>query len=345
MSTASQQPDNDARVIAVVGSSARFASLLLAHLQSTMPQYHLVAIDAHPLRHPVKQVSAYRLEPNRSGGVVLTIEDIPEVMQFKAWDLVVDNRLFTMADVPDVLHLESVDTLVHMGSHYDGPDRDLFLGEVQHWIQACRLAEVKQFVYLSDIRVYGVNPGASIPVTENSAPAPLSSHRLLLDAEPSFADDSIGSPSGSGLRTAVLRSAITVGPAGSSPVADELLWPMLSSSRDRRSQFQLMHQYDLAQAIQHAITNRIHGVYNVASKGVVGARTVMDLLGDANTFKRVRRSRTPRRTSLKTGKTPLIATITKYKQATKSDFRYTSEQAARAYCHSYILDPSSGNGN
>ena len=72
-----------------------------------MPQCQLVAIDYHPLRQPVKRVSAYRMEANRSG-VTLTIDDIPEVMQTRAWDMVLENRRLTMADVPDVFNLESL---------------------------------------------------------------------------------------------------------------------------------------------------------------------------------------------------------------------------------------------
>ncbi len=332
------------KVVAVVGSSSTFGALLLAHLESEWPDCHFVTIDTQPLRWPVKRVSAYRMD-RRDGGEILHIDDIPEVMQARAWDMILDTRRPTMADISDVLDLEDVDSLVHVGSHYDGADQEQFLNNASYWTRMCRVAGVRQIVYLSDIRVYGINRGNSIPLTERSSPNPEQRHRLLLEAEPDpdqFEEPTVAAEE---MSIAVLRAAMTVGPSGSSPVADELLFPSVSASkRKRKIPFQFLHQQDLVRATQLAILRRLNGVYNVASNGIVGPGDVIELC------------RTPGSSGLPNSRRmrgisggglaghPLIVTSTKFRQATGAQFKYTSKQAIRAYCHSYLQGMGSHNG-
>lgn len=342
MTTASQTPTEFPRVIAVVGASSTFGALMLRHLETALPHCRLVAIDAYPLRRPVKQVSAYRMEPNRAAGAILTIDDIPEMMQQRAWDMVVDNRRPTMADVPDVFHLESVDSVIHVGSHYDRANPREFLEGTQHWAQASRLAGcVQQFVYVSDVRVYGAGADNPVPLTERSQTEPAPAHQFILDAESDLQNNYMQSTTDAGMRVAVLRSAMSVGPTGSSPAADELLWSTLASGRNGNVPLQLVHQHDLTRAVQIALTRRLDDVYNVAGSGVLGARTMRDLCKSAMAkHPRYRaRRRSPSR-SRHLARRPLIVSDTKLKQAVGFKAKYSSEQAARAYCHSYLLEPS-----
>ena len=342
MTTASQAQNEFPRVIAVIGASSTFGALMLTHLETELPHCQLVAIDAYPLVRPVKQVSAYRMEPNRTGAI-LTIDDIPEVMQFKAWDMVLDNRRLTIADAPDVFHLETVDSVIHVGSHYDRDNADGFLDDTQHWVQACRLAGIQQFVYLSDIRVYGVGSGHPIPLTERSKLEPAGVHRALLDAESSvdhrFSDSSMGET----MKVAVLRSAMAVGPYGSSPVVDELLWNTLASSKNGDIALQLVHQHDLAKAVELAIRRRLDGIYNIASKGIIGTRTLREMCKSAigKNARRAKRGIGSKNRHL--AKHPMIISDTKLKQATGFEAKYSSAQAARAFCHSYLLEPTTRN--
>ena len=343
MTTATQGPGESPRVIAVIGASSTFGALMLAHLETEMPGCQLVAIDAYPLVKPVKHVSAYRMEPNRTGAI-LTIDDIPEVMQFKAWDMVLDNRRLTIADAPDVFHLESVDCVVHVGSHYDRDNPHEFLEDTQHWIQACRLAGIGQFIYVSDIRIYGVGSAHPVPLTERSKPEPPSEHRPILEAESAVQQEFGVSSSGGGLKVAILRSAMAVGPSGSSPVADELFWNTLSSSGNGNVSLQLVHHYDLANAIQFVMKRQLEGVYNVASKGVIGTRALREMNKSAIANRLRRPPRRPKSKNRHMAKHPLIISDTKLKQATGFEARYSSEQAARAYCHSYLMAPSTRHG-
>ena len=309
-------------------------------LERALPHCQLVAIDDYPLTRPVKRVSAYRMEPNRTGAI-LTIDDIPEVMQLKAWDLVLDNRRLTIADAPDVFHLESVDSVIHVGSHYDRANTRQFLEDTQHWVQACRLAGLRQFVYLSDIRVYGAGSQNPIPVTERSPAEPAPEHRFLLDVELSLQQSGRDS-AGAGddrLKVAVLRTAMSVGPAASSPAADELLWNTVAAGKNGNIPLQLVHQHDLTRAIEFAITHQIEGVYNAASSGTIGTRAFRDMRQRRTAFRpRSKRRVAPGKRHL--AKYPLIISDTKLRQSTGFKAKYSSEQAARAYCHSYLLDPS-----
>ena len=339
MTTVRQTSHESPRVIAVVGSSTTLGALMLMHLETAFPGIQLVAIDARPLLQPVKQVSAYRMEPNRTGAI-LTIDDIPEIMQMKAWDLVLDNRRLTMADVPDVFHLESVDSVIHIGSHYDWIDAQQFLADTGHWMQACRLGDVRQLVYLSDIRVYGVGSTNPIPLTERSKTSPTPAHRLLLDAESALKTDEFESAAdGSGLNIAILRSAMSVGPSGSSPAADELLWNTMASSRDPRVPIQLVHQHDLTRAAEFAITNRLNGTYNVAGKGVVASGTLREMSNPV-AGNLLRSKRGGRSAGQHLARHPLIVSDTKLRQASGFVAKYSSEQAARSFCHSYLLEPT-----
>lgn len=337
MTTAPQTQSAFPRVIAVIGASSIFGALMLTHLETTLPQCKLVAIDDYPLIRPVRQVSAYRMEPNRTGAI-LTIDDIPEIMQMKAWDLVLDNRRLTIADAPDVFHLESVDSVIHVGSHYDRSNAREFLEDTEHWVQACRLGGVRQFVYLSDIRVYGAGSVNPIPVTERVQAEPVPEHRFLLDAESNLLQGLNTLTGESDLNVAILRSAMSVGPAGSSPVADELLWSTIAAGKNGNTPVQLIHQHDLARAAVLAITRRIEGTYNAAGSGVISARVFQDMCRSGTANGRVGKHKTaPRKRHL--AKRPLILSDTKLRQAAGFNPKFSSEQAARAFCHSYVMEP------
>ena len=151
------------KAVAVVGASSTFGARMLLHLEEARPDYWLVAIADRPMRWPVERVSSYRLAQNRVGGK-FTLADIPDVMQSKAWDLFSERRELTMAEMPDVLQLENVDSIIHVGSHYDGPDSEAFIQRASRWIEAARIAGVRQFVYLSDIRAYGLAGATPYPL-------------------------------------------------------------------------------------------------------------------------------------------------------------------------------------
>ena len=337
MTIPNRTPQDFPKVVAVVGSSSTFGALLLAYLESEWPNCQFVTIDTQPLRWPVKRVSAYRMD-RRDGGEILHIDDIPEVMQARAWDMIMDTRRPTMADVSDVLNLEDVDSLVHVGSHYDGSDQEQFLNNSTYWTRMCRMSGVRQLVYLSDIRVYGINRSNSIPLTERSSPSPARRHQLLLEAEPDPEQLENPTLAPDEMSIAVLRAAMTVGPSGSSPVADELLFHSITASKRKRdTPLQFLHQQDLVRATQHAISQRLNGVYNVSSNGIVASGDVIDLCRAPGSSGLPNPRRTHGINRGRLAGQPIIVTSTKFRQAAGVPFTYTSGQAIRAYCHSYLL--------
>ena len=334
------------RVIAVVGASSDFGAKLLLHFEEARPDFWMVAIADKPLRWPVERVSSYRLAQNRVGGT-LTLADIPDVMQEKAWDLFSQRHELTMAEMPDALQLENVDALVHVGSHYDGPDQEAFVNRVPRWVEAARIAGVGQFVYLSDIRAYGIGPNTPTPVTEKFSANPVSSHRYLVECEPAPpppdgppVPPSPGIDDPDAMRIAVLRTAMSVGSGNSSPVTDDLLLAALASGRKRDFPLQFLHQHDLARAIEAAVAHSLNGVFNVAGDGVVSSRDVLDMCDVPKTIGRTDSIPLKRSAGAMLSKWPLIISGTKFKQQADFRFKYSSAQAARVYCHSVLLEPA-----
>ncbi len=346
MTTASTTTSTYSQVIAIVGASSSFGARMLSHLEAERPDCWMVAIAHRPLRWPVRRVSSYRLAQNRVGQT-FTLADIPDVMQAKAWDLFSERHELTLAEMPDVLQLENVDALIHVGSHYDGPDPEALISRTPRWVDAARIAGVRQFVYLSDIRVYGVRSDNPIPVTERADTQPDSHHRYLIDAEPALPPpDGPPVPSQPGvddpnaMRIAILRTAMSVGPGSASPVADELLLSAITSGRKRDFPLQFLHQHDLARAVEAAVTNQLNGIYNVVGDGVVSSQDVLDMCQHPKLLQRAETRRFRGSLGSRLSRNPLIVSATKFKQAASFDFKYSSGRAARVFCHSVLLEPA-----
>ena len=368
--------DNEARVIAVAGAASSGADRLLHYLENALPDCWFVTFDGRSLLRPAPRVSAYRLEISREAdsslltslrwtqdtahpeyGGVISIADVPEVISDRAWDEVMVSHRITAADVADVMSMQGVDSLIYMGSHYDGPEAEQFLRATPYWMQAAQNARVRRFVYLSDYRVYGVRPDNPVPLTEQTTTRPLAAHRELLEAEPGT-EDRAGAGD-AGMSVATLRTAMVVGPGGSSPVARELLLPAIGSGKgagkgadrgkdqDREARLQFLHEYDLARAIVAAIEHNVDGVYNLAGGGLVA---LSDVMGFARTTQKGGRHAAlqkeagrARRSGGNIARHTMIASVAKFRQAARFRFRYSSEQAARAYCHSVLLEPDDPN--
>ena len=346
MTTANGATSTGSGVIAVVGASSSFGAQMLLHLEAARPDCWLVSIADRPLRWPVERVSSYRLAQNRVEQR-FTLADIPDVMQSKAWDLFSERHELTMAEMPDVLQLEHVDALIHVGSHYDGPDAEGFIGRTPRWVDAARIAGVGQFVYLSDVRAYGIGPNNPVPVTENSNLNPASGHRYLVAAEPELPPpDGPPVPPHPGvddpdaMRIAILRTAMSVGPRASSPAVDELLLPAITSGRKREFPLQFLHQHDLARAVESTITHHLNGVFNVAGDGVVSSRDVWDMCENRRVVTQVGARAFRRSAGAQLARWPLIISSAKFKQKAAFKFKYSSARAARVFCHSVLLEPS-----
>ena len=320
--TSNRQPfDAPPAVIAVAGSSSFSGVNVLLHLESQSPECRLVALDARPLLWPIANGSAHRLSR------AATRQTVP------------------MDDLPNLLALETVDTVVHVGSHYDGPDLDEFLAETQMWIKACEQVGVRRFVYLSDYRVYGVRPGKPLPISESAEPHPILEHVRVRDAEPKARiPANLVRPPGY-MNITVLRTAMTVGPNGSTPAFEEFLGLAMRSKKISRIPLQFLHEHDLARAVVVAMTRQVPGVFNLAGDGSVSLEDIATMCGGTRGAMGVRVHQQASKAKPLKGdagnpaKCPMIISTTKFKQAGDFHYRYTSEQAMRAYCHSVLYEP------
>ena len=345
MSAEPNTPREFAHVIGVVGAASQFGAQLLLYLERERPDCWLVAIAERPLRWPVERISTYRLAQNRVGGI-LTMSDIPDFMQQKAWDMFLEGHELTIADLPDVLQLEGVDSLIHIGSYYDGPNPEQFCADAQLWIRAARIAGVRQFIYLSDIRVYGANADNPIPITERTTKSPGRQHRYLADAEPTspaVADDETFAGSHGhdeyAMKVAVLRTAMSVSTNHASPATDELLLPAVTANRKRSFSLQFLHQHDLARAIEQAIRRQLEGVFNLAGDGVVDSLDILEWCRVPGLPRHAGSSISFNSMGRQLSKHPLIVSSAKFKQSAGFRFKYSSARAIRAYCHSVLLEP------
>lgn len=346
MSTGPGDPREFSHVIGVVGAASKFGAQLLLYLERERPDSWLVAIAERPLRWPVERISTYRLAQNRVGGI-LTMSDIPDFMQQKAWDMFLEGHELTIADIPDVLQLEGVDSLIHVGSYYDGPNPEQFCADAQLWLRAARIAGVRQFIYLSDIRVYGANADNPIPVTERTAKNPSRQHRYLADAEPAsptVTEDETSRESNNDaeheMNVAVLRTAMSVSTNHASPATDELFLPAVTANRRRSFPLQFLHQHDLARAIERAIRQRLNGVFNIAGDGVVDSLDILEWCRVPGLPRHAGSGRPFNSVGRQLSKHPLIVSSAKFKQSAGFRFKYSSARAIRAYCHSVLLEPA-----
>ena len=310
-----------AAVIALVGTSSYVGSAILLRLEAEALQdagegRRLVSLDNNPLRWPVSRLSAHRMGPTYGG------EDI------------------TLEAIPNLLRLEAVDTVIYVGSNYDGADAAERLAETTRWVEASRAAGVRQFVCLSDYRVYGIKPGHPIPITERAEPDHSGVHRHIAAAEPDCGEPG-ETPPPDGMRIAVLRAAMTLGPGGASPAAAEFLAHRIRADGKHNPPLQFLHEYDLAGAVSATINRRLAGRYNLAGDGTIFLRDAA-LAGHEMLSRPDNRTGGRRRRAGKSDdptRFPVIISATKFKQAAGFKYKYSSQRALLAYCSSVLLEP------
>ncbi len=333
------------KAMAVVGASSGFGARMLLHLEAERPDYWLVAIADRPMRWPVERVSSYRFAQNRAGGT-FALADLPHLMRSQAWDLFSERRELTITEMTNVLQLENVDSIVHVGSHYDGPDPEAFLERTSRWIDAARIAGVRQVVYLSDIRAYGIGKSNPIPVTERSRANPAPQHRYLVTAEPALPPPDgppippvPGVEDANAMRIAILRTAMSVGSGSSSPVVDELFYPAISAGRKREFPIQFLHQHDLARAVEATINRRLSGIFNIVGDGAISSKEILGMCEDTLASRSGLAGRLRRSAGAELAKHPLIVGANKFKQQAQFKFKYSSVRAARVFCHTVLMEP------
>lgn len=233
------------RAVAVTGAAGYVGSRLIQELAEEEELDKVLAIDARPLRRPVHNIKAARV-------------DVTEPLD-------------------GLLHDERIDTVVHLAFSYPVPSGRNDAGVAQQTnqqalesvLQSCRQARVANFVYLSSHTVYGPHRENPVPITEDEPLQPLDDFPYSRDkarAEEAIAQFASLTP---GLGVTVLRSCVVLGPTGGNRAASALFKPILLGVWREDPPWQFVHEDDLAAVLALSVTQPRPGTYNVAGPGVV----------------------------------------------------------------------------
>lgn len=233
------------QAVAVTGAAGYVGSRLIRELAEEAGLAKVLAIDTKPLRRPVHNIKASRLDVSQP--------------------------------LDGLLHDERIDTVVHLAFSYPmlTDQRDAItdqltnLETLQTILDSCRRARVSNFVYLSSHTVYGPHRESPVPITEDEPLQPLGDFPYALHKARSeeliarFASDTpqVG--------VTVLRACVVLGPTSGNRAASALFKPMLLGVWREDPPWQFIHEDDLAAVLALAVVQPQPGTYNVAGYGVV----------------------------------------------------------------------------
>ena len=113
----------------------------------------------------------------------------------------------------------------------------------------------------------------------------------------------------------------------------------MTASLKRDFPLQFLHQYDLARAVEATINRELNGIYNVGGHGIVSSKEVLGMCQDSVMMRNGRGRRLRRSVGAELAKCPLIVSANKFIQQAGFKFEYSSERAARVFCHTVLLEP------
>ena len=233
------------RVVAVTGAAGYVGSRLLQELEQEENLAKVVAIDIRPLRRPVHNILAKRVDVTHP--------------------------------LDDIFHDLRVDTVVHLAFSFPSgrnrrqleTTREANLAGLGNVLRSCRLARVRNVIYLSSHTVYGPHKDNPVPITEDTPVRPLTefaySHdkALMENLAQEFARET---PE---VNLTVLRSCVVLGPEAENRVAQAFFKPVLLGVLGYDPPWQFVHEDDLASLLVSLVMHPHPGVFNVAGNGVV----------------------------------------------------------------------------
>ena len=180
--------------------------------------------------------------------------------------------------------LAGVDCLVHLAFIMDPISdetlmRDVNVNGTQAAFKAAGKAGVRRIVYTSSATVYGAHPDNDVPLTEES---PLRAnldfsypaHKLEVEyvareIREEFPD----------LSMTMFRPAIVFGPRADNAWSHILEMPFLLGVAGYSPPLQLVHEEDIARALQWAATGDVTGTFNLAASGWLDAEEALAIVG------------------------------------------------------------------
>ena len=114
----------------------------------------------------------------------------------------------------------------------------------------------------------------------------------------------------------------------------------MNAGRKREFPIQLVHQHDLARAVEATINRQLNGTFNIVGDGVISSKEMLGMCENSVTMPRGRAGRLRRPAGAELAKYPLIVSANKFKQQAEFMFKYSSTRAARVFCHTVLMEPS-----
>lgn len=233
------------KAVAVTGAAGYVGSRLIEQLAEVEELETVLAVDAKPLRRPVHNIKAARL-------------DVAQPLD-------------------SILHDLRIDTVVHLAFLYpqlpEHGTADVVpptnLNVLRSVLDSCRSARVANFVYLSSHTVYGPCRENPVPIIEDQPLNPLEDFPYALDkarSEELIANFAATTPQ---VGITVLRSCVALGPTAGNRAASSLFRGTLLGVWGEDPPWQFIHEDDLASVLALAVTKPKPGTYNVAGHGVV----------------------------------------------------------------------------
>ncbi len=206
---------------------------------------------------------------------------LDEPVRFRPVDLTEPTAAASLAEI---LAAESVEALVHAAFRTD-PTRDRALDhELEtigslHVMNACAAAKVRRLVVASSTMLYGPWPDNPNFLSERH---PLRGHpdahavANRIEVERLLADWSARHPD---VEVTVLRACWAIGPTISNRVVRHFSLPIVPLPLGHDPLLQLVHEEDLLDAFERAVSESHPGVYNVVGRGVLPLSTLFRLAG------------------------------------------------------------------
>lgn len=180
--------------------------------------------------------------------------------------------------------LEGVDCLVHLAFVMDplrdeAAMRDVNVNGSQNVFKSAGRAGVPRVVYTSSAVVYGAHPDNDVPLDEESplrANLDFSYAAHKLEVEYVLREFAAEFP---GVHTVVFRPAIVFGPHADNAWSHVLEQPVLFGVSGYTPPLQLVHEDDVARALQWAVTTDARGTFNLAAAGSLDAAEALEVAG------------------------------------------------------------------
>ena len=306
------------KVVAVTGSSGYIGAKLLEHLEETPGLGKLVIFDTQPMAAPVHNVAAFRRDVS--------------------------------TPIDEELNLHRVNTLVHLAfARQAGPNRRdrAAAGErnrqmLRSILESCARANVRHLIYLSSHTVYGARPDNPIPIDEDFPLHPAPGFQYANDqcqAEQALLEFPQAMPE---LKLTIFRCCPVLGTMAGMELLREFYFPGLLGASDYNPPLQFVYDDDLARILCLAITEELHGVFNVSGDGVVFLRELAQALAMPqfllpSTLARPLNRLTGGGFTLadhNLTRWPVIMSAARLHQATGYRFQHTAQEAVTAFANS-----------